>query len=70
MKGALMCKEKMCNKNMGFYYTSSIAMDIAMGVEINETYNLDSQHTSGFSKKRSYKSHPPAHKHQYFSEFP
>lgn len=52
MKGALMCKEKMCNKNMGFYYTSSIAMDIVMGVEINETHNLDSQHTSGFSKKK------------------
>lgn len=31
MKGALMCKEKMCNKSMGFYYASSIAMDIAMG---------------------------------------
>lgn len=64
MKVALMCKEKMRNKNMGFYFISSIAMDIATGVEVNETHDLDSQHTSSFSKKGSYKSHPPAHKHQ------
>lgn len=31
MKGELMRKEKMCNKNKGFYCTSTIAMGIAMG---------------------------------------
>lgn len=76
MKSALSCKEEItCSKNITFYYTCSIAMDITIAgggkKKINEIYNLHSQHTSGFSKKGHIKAILlPTKTNHYFLRFP